>query len=136
VVGSGVYWLLGKYSPRVQLTVFMALLGIGLGMIGFAHDANGMIAGMVVQQTGVGMAIPTLIGWAQRYLPFEHRGRGMGVWTACFFFGQFISPILIGLVRLSTGTMQGAFVIAGAFGLAAALIINFALAYRRPPTTI
>lgn len=131
VVGSGVYWLLGKRSSRLQLTVFLGLLGLGLGMIGYAHDWRGMIAGMIVQQTGVGMAIPTLIGWAQAYLPFAHRGRGMGIWTACFFFGQFISPVLIGLIRMGVGTMQGAFVVAGAAGLVAALIVNLVLASRR-----
>lgn len=131
VVGSGLYWLLGKRSSRVQLTVFLGLLGLGLGMIGYAHDWRGMIAGMVVQQTGVGMAIPTLIGWAQSYLPFAHRGRGMGIWTACFFFGQFISPVLIGLIRIHVGTMQGAFVVAGAAGLLAAVIVNLVLASRR-----
>jgi len=82
------------------------------------------------------MAIPTLIVWAQSYLPFEHRGRGMGAWTACFFFGQFVSPILIGAVRLHAGSMQGAFIAAGVFGLATALVVNLTLASRRasPPS--
>ena len=68
---------------------------------------------MVIQQTGAGMAVPTLIAWAQSKLPVAHRGRGMGVWTAAFFFGQFSSPLLVSLLRGGLGTMQGAFLALG-----------------------
>lgn len=89
-----------------------------------------MVAGLVVQQTGAGMAVPTLIAWAQTKLPFEHRGRGMGVWTACFFFGQFSSPFLVSLFRVQTGAMQGAFLIMGAAGVVGA-VAAFLLAVTR-----
>jgi sugar phosphate permease len=78
---------------------------------------------MAVQQTGAGMAIPTLIAWAQTFLPFQHRGRGMGIWTACFFFGQFSSPLLVSVIRNAMGTMQGAFVAAGIGGLVFTVIV-------------
>jgi MFS family permease len=134
VVGAGIYWLVGKRSARLQLSLFLTLIGGGLIIMGLIHDWRGMIAGMIVQQTGVGMAVPVLIGWVQNYLPFAHRGRGMGIWTACFFFGQFLSPVVVGLVRMGAGTMQGAFVITGAIGLAGALIVNLVLAARRTPS--
>ena len=76
------------------------------------------------------MAVPTLIALAQSKLPFEHRGRGMGVWTACFFFGQFSSPLLVSLVKQTTGTMQGAFLVAGVLGLVVALLAFFLFAPR------
>lgn len=131
VVGAGLYWLIGKRSARLQLTVFLTLIASGLIIMGLVHDWRGMITGMVVQQTGVGMAVPVVIAWVQGYLPFAHRGRGMGIWTGCFFFGQFLSPVVVGLVRMGTGTMQGAFVVTGAIGLAGALAVNLALAARR-----
>lgn len=134
VVGAGIYWLVGKRSARLQLSLFLTLIGGGLIIMGLIHDWRGMIAGMILQQTGVGMAVPVLIGWVQNYLPFAHRGRGMGIWTACFFFGQFLSPVVVGLVRMGAGTMQGAFVITGAIGLAGALIVNLVLAARRTPS--
>ena len=68
--------------------------------------------------------LPVLIGWAQSFLPFEHRGRGMGVWTACFFLGQFTSPLLISLSRQAMGTMQGAFVVAAAIGIVGAVAVG------------
>jgi sugar phosphate permease len=69
------------------------------------------------------MAVPSLIAWTQTKLPFEHRGRGMGVWTACFFFGQFSSPWLVHKLNDATGTMQGAFMAAGLIGLVLALLV-------------
>lgn len=126
IAGAVLYWLTGRWGmgPYGQITLFLGFLGIGLLLIGNAHDWRWMTAGMIVQQTGAGMAIPVLIGWAQSFLPFEHRGRGMGVWTACFFLGQFTSPLLISLSRQAMGTMQGAFVLAAAIGIVGAVAVG------------
>ena len=81
---------------------------VGLAVMGMTSNWQGMVAGMALQQTGAGMAILTLIAWAQSRLPFAHRGRGMGVWTATFFFGQFSSPLLVSVLREELGSMQAA----------------------------
>ncbi|ABD25158.1 major facilitator superfamily MFS_1 [Novosphingobium aromaticivorans DSM 12444] len=132
IVGALIFWATGRFGPRIQLTVFLCLLGSGLAVIGSASDWKGMVAGMALQQTGAGMAVPTLIAWAQSYLPFEHRGRGMGVWTSTFFFGQFVSPLLVSVARTSAGSMQGAFVIAGLLGLVIAAVTWFIVTPRQP----
>ncbi|NBC35948.1 MFS transporter [Novosphingobium sp. FSY-8] len=126
MAGAGVFWLTGKMGPRWQLFALFALLGTGLAMMGLIHDWRGMVVAMAIQQTGAGMAVPCLIAWAQSHLPFAHRGRGMGIWTACFFMGQFTSPLLVSAMRVAAGSMQGAFLYAGIAGLVcavAALII-------------
>jgi len=123
VVGSVVFWLTGRFGPRVQLAMFFGLLGSGLMVMGAIHDWRGMVAGMALQQTGAGMAVPCLIAWAQTLLPYEHRGRGMGVWTACFFFGQFSSPLLVSVAHALLGTMQHAFAAAGLMGVVVAVLI-------------
>jgi MFS family permease len=136
IAGAALFWLTGRWGlgPYGQIILFLGFLGAGLVLIGTAQDWRWMTAGMIVQQTGAGMAIPVLIGWAQSFLPFEHRGRGMGAWTACFFLGQFTSPLMISLSRQSMGTMQGAFVVAGALGLMAALGVGIFSGLNRPPT--
>jgi MFS family permease len=134
MLGALIFRLLGGKPNGVQLGAFFAMLGIGLAGIGLAPDWRWMVAFLVVQQTGAGMAVPALIAWAQTKLPFEHRGRGMGIWTACFFFGQFSSPWLVHKLNDMTGTMQGAFLIAGLVGVAAA-VFAFANARRRPAQT-
>jgi MFS family permease len=130
MAGAGVFWFTGKFGIRWQLFALFALLGVGLCTIGLIHDWRGMVVGMAIQQTGAGMAVPCLVAWAQSKLPFAHRGRGMGIWTACFFFGQFTSPLLVSALRVSSGTMQGAFQIAGGFGLACALLVLFIVSGR------
>lgn len=126
LAGASLFWWLGNrgVSSPVLIAVFLGLLGAGLAVMGLARGWQGMIIGMALQQTGAGMAIPTLIAWAQSQLPFEHRGRGMGIWTAMFFFGQFVSPLLVSVLRASLGTMQAAFLAAGVIGaIGAALLL-------------
>lgn len=134
MVGATVFWLTSRFGPRVQISSFLALFGIGLLLIGAAHDWKGMVIGMSVQQIGAGMAVPSLVAWVQRQLPFEHRGRGMGLWTACFFFGQFSSPLLVSLLRQGMGTMQGAFTATGFFGLACAVLVLLIVSGRTQVT--
>lgn len=124
VVGALIFWAMGKYGigSRGQIAAFLFALGTGLSAIGYADSTTGMIAGMAIQQTGAGMAVPVLIAWTQNRLPYEHRGRGMGVWTSAFFFGQFSSPLLVGLIKNYTGTMQGAFLVAGLVGIVGSVI--------------
>ena len=139
LVGATLFWWLGARglgSPTL-IAIFLAFLGAGLAAMGLAHDWKGMILGMALQQTGAGMAIPTLIAWAQSQLPFAHRGRGMGIWTATFFFGQFSSPLLVSVLRGVVGTMQGAFLVAGivsAAGAALLLVVLSSVSARKSAT--
>lgn len=141
LAGALLFWLVNKkgFGSRYQFLIFLTLLGGGLAIMGIAQDWKGMVLGMVVQQTGAGMAIPTLIAWAQRRLPQEHRGKGMGVWTACFFFGQFSSPLIVSQVRAVLGTMQDTFLAAGLLGLGTGIVtfIIFSIARKsaREPAT-
>lgn len=128
ILGALIFRLLGARSNAVQLGAFFLLIGLGLAGMGLAANWQVMTAALMVQQTGAGMGVPTLIAWAQTKFPFEHRGRGMGVWTACFFFGQFFSPAAVHVFNALLGTMQRAFLTAGLIGLVAALI---AFARRR-----
>jgi MFS family permease len=131
LLGAALFRVLGRAPNAVQIGTFFLLLGGGILGIGLAPDYRWMLAALVVQQTGAGMAVPALIAWAQTRLPFEHRGRGMGIWTGCFFFGQFSSPWFVHRLDVGTGTMQGAFFGMGLFGLACAALA-YASLLRRP----
>ena len=124
LAGSVLFRVVSRYANAVQIAVFMALLGTGLAVIGSVHSIRAMQLGLIIQQTGAGMAVPALIAWAQGKFGFAHRGRGMGVWTSAFFLGQAVSPIVIGLIAHSAGSMQHAFAIAGlaGIGFAAAML--------------
>ncbi|MEO6248135.1 MAG: MFS transporter [Sphingomicrobium sp.] len=127
IAGAGIFWLTGKLGSILQIVIFLALTGAGLLLMGLGPNWQWMVVGLCLQQAGSGMTVPTLISWAQTKLPFEHRGRGMGVWSACFFLGQFVSPPIVALIRNGAGSMRGAFAIAGAVALVGMLI---ALVFR------
>lgn len=74
-----------------------------------------------VQQLGAGILIPALALWTMAQLRPEHRGRGMGIWSSCFFLGQFVSPLIVTAAESASGSIRGAFVILGTVSIAGAL---------------
>ncbi len=119
MLGALVFRWCSRYSNATQLGVMFALLGLGLAGIGLSRAPIEMQAGLILQQTGAGMAVPALIAWAQTKFGFEHRGRGMGIWSSAFFLGQAISPIIVGKVAAQGGSMKAAFIAAGLGALVA-----------------
>ena len=136
LVGAVIFRLISHWSNAMQLGMFFLVIGIGLAGIGLAENWQTLVLFLVLQQTGAGMAVTTLIAWAQTKFPYQHRGRGMGVWTACFFFGQFSSPWLVARVESQLGTTQDAFTVAGMLALAAAVIGLFQGVRLRQRTSV
>lgn len=131
LLGAAVYRLLADRPNTVQIAVLLALMGTGLAGIGSAASVPMVLASLVIQQTAAGMAVPTLIGWAQTKFSFANRGRGMGVWNFAFFFSQAASPFLVGQISGALGSMQAAFLVAGVAGIAGALVALVMTVTRR-----
>lgn len=114
-----------RLTPAGQIAAFLGFMGAGMLGIGLAADAATMTAFAMVQQLGAGILIPALVLWAMQGVAPIHRGRAMGLWSACFFLGQFTSPLAVSLVRMAGLGIGGAFAWLGgaalAFGLVAAL---------------
>ena len=121
MVGAAVFKLLSKRGNALQFAVLLSMMGAGLAGIGLSTSVPMMLAALALQQTAAGMSVPTLIAWTQTKFNFEHRGRGMGIWTGAFFFGQFSSPWLVHRLDLATGSIKGAFLVAGLAGLIVAV---------------
>ena len=122
MVGAFLFRLLGGKSNAIQIGSFLVVLCGGLLIMGTANSVEMLVLGLVIQQTGAGMSVPSLIAWTQTKVPAQHRGRGMGIWASCFFFGQFSSPWLVARIESLTGSVHGAFAVAGGIGLAAGCI--------------
>lgn len=135
MAGAVVFRMLGNKPNGIQIGTFFAFLGAGLFVMGTADSVPQVVTGIVIQQVGIGMSVPALIAWTQTKLTFAHRGLGMGIWTSCFFFGQFISPWVTSHGEGLTGSVQGAFAIAGGAAMVAAIIgIAFGWLRRTSPT--
>lgn len=122
VVGGLVYRRIGGWRVAVLLALVFA--GYGVGYFGVSRS-SGYLVGMgfdAIGQFAGGLAIPVLIAWALDSYDFMHRGRGMGIWAACFFLGQFLSPPAVTLLgRLTPGFLPSVGTL-GLFALACAIV--------------
>jgi hypothetical protein len=48
-----------------------------------------------VNCVGTGLLLPSLLTLAMSRLDFADRGRGTGLWTAAFFLGEFLCPLVL-----------------------------------------
>ncbi|MEV7886661.1 MFS transporter [Streptomyces sp. NPDC002817] len=106
-------------TPVSRLPVVFALCGTGFVVMALASGPVLLIAGAVLNCLGTGVLLPSLLTVAMSRLEYADRGRGTGLWTAAFFFGEFVCPlILIGLESV-VGSLATA---VGVLGLASGLV--------------
>ncbi|MEV6947557.1 MFS transporter [Streptomyces sp. NPDC051172] len=127
VGGAVTFARLGR-SPEAMLPAVLAVCGVGFGVMFLAGNAPLLVAGAVINCVGTGMLLPALLTGAMSRLAFEDRGRGTGLWTAAFFAGEFVCPLVLLAVESAVGSLAGA---VGILGLAAALVAAGLLAVRR-----
>jgi len=122
IVGALVSRPVIKLPIGLQFFIVFGVIGSGMGVIGLAPNWEIAGVGAAIQQFGAGMLVPVLVAWTHRFLTFEHRNRGTGMWAASFFLGQFTCPLVVGLIHGVQPDQQLAIAVLGGFGLAAALI--------------
>ncbi len=133
VLGSVLFTRLAPHR-RHGLPVPLALCAAGFLLIGLADGLPLLVAGAVVNCLGSGLLLPALVTRAMSLLAFEDRGRGMGLWTAAFFLGEFLCPLILLAAKEPAGSLASAVAALGASAalLAAALL---ATARRAAPRT-
>ncbi|CAL9377553.1 hypothetical protein SUDANB1_00998 [Streptomyces sp. enrichment culture] len=106
-------------APGPRLPLVFALCAAGFAVMWLANSAPLLIAGAVLNCLGTGLLLPSLLTIAMAKLDFADRGRGTGLWTASFFMGQFICPLMLIAVASAVGTLAAA---VGLLGLASAVV--------------
>jgi MFS family permease len=132
IAGAFLYRRLHDSSIGTLLGLAGALIGTGMIIIGFSTGYQGAALGATIQQLGGGMIIPTLLAWGQATLPFEQRGRGMGIWATAFFAGAFVCPPIVSMLADRTGGLQPAMLTIGIVALLLAAAASTAM--RRSST--
>ncbi|AZQ38364.1 MFS transporter [Streptomyces cyaneochromogenes] len=117
-VGGAIAFARLKRAPDPMLPAVFAICAVGFGVMFLAENAPLLVAGAVVNCLGTGMLLPALLTSAMSRLAFEDRGRGTGLWTAAFFGGEFVCPLVLLALEAWMGSLVGA---VGVLGLAAAL---------------
>ncbi|MFI6930388.1 MFS transporter [Streptomyces sp. NPDC050287] len=127
VGGAITFSRLGR-SPEPMIPAVLAVCAVGFGVMFVAGDAPLLVAGAVVNCVGTGMLLPALLTSAMSRLAFEDRGRGTGLWTAAFFGGAFVCPLMLLAGESAVGSLAGA---VGVLGVVTALVAGGLLAARR-----
>jgi MFS family permease len=124
-VGAVLFRVL-RLHIAAKLALSFSLSAAGFFILALSHGYAVTIIGATVNGLGSGIVLPALITWALSTLGLEVRGRGTGAWQASFFFGQFISPLIIlGLARNMGGLSHAVLAYAIACSVATALAIFY-----------
>jgi len=122
-LGAYIYRRLSARSIYFLLLVIYVLMGIGYIGISITNDEKMIMVAAFIQQTAVGMTVSSLVAWALMNLPPEHRGLGMGIWGASFFVGQFVNPLVIGLINRYSGGIASTVTAIGVIMLVIAVVL-------------
>jgi MFS family permease len=88
------------------LALGLLLTAAGYVGVGFSQALVAVSAFAVLACLGSGILLPNLLSWTMGKLPAAIRGRGMGLWTGSFFLGQFIAPLLTGVLAVQMGGLD------------------------------
>ena len=102
-------------------------IGLSLSAIGYIGAALSSTlwltsVSLVVASFGAGMLLPTMLTWVLSVLPDNVRGRGTGMWTGVFFFGQFAAPIVSGAAQGVLGSFEGVLLLFAILSILSAMI--------------
>ncbi|MFE1272874.1 MFS transporter [Streptomyces sp. NPDC058758] len=129
VLGSVLFTRLAPHR-RHRLPALFALCAAGFLLMGLADSLPLLVAGAVVNCVGTGLLLPSLVTRAMSLLEFADRGRGMGLWTAAFFLGEFLCPLVLLAGEEPAGSLASAVALLGV--VTAALAAALFAVTRRP----
>jgi MFS family permease len=104
----------GRFSALSVFSMGYLLMAAGFVCISVANSYAWVMVAMMLAGLGIGMMIPNTNMWVMKIAPPEIRGKEIGKLTTCWFFGQFLSPIII-LPVLSFLSLSATFMLASGF---------------------
>ena len=131
-VGAFLYHRISKWSNGHLMGMSLLLCGLGLAGLPYAESYGEVIGFFFINQLGSGMLLPILINWCLSVLPFELRGRGVGLWNSIFFIGQFFSPLLLTVIGKQIGDMVSGMMLLGIASIVVAAVCAVTLRQRVP----
>ncbi|GAA3394845.1 MFS transporter [Cryptosporangium minutisporangium] len=133
VAGALTFSRVSRRGPVALLPVAFGFAAVGLGIVAAAGSMPVAVAGASIASYGTGLLLPTLVTWAMSVLTFEQRGRGTGTWTAAFFIGQFVCPLIVLALQAGVdGLLAAIGVLAAASAVAAVASVAAGRAGRLP----
>jgi len=138
VVGAVGFQFAVRRSTGVLLVTELVLIAASFATMSYAPTTRILIGAAFVNQIGCGALLPTLLTACMRFLPFEHRGRGTGIWQGTLSSGQFVVAMSFPAITAATGGNRShtLLLIAGVAGVSAVIALIIALRESRAATLI
>lgn len=86
--------------------VLLTLLALGLWLLSRAQSYNEVLLAVSIHGFGAGLLVPNAMAPVMNALSASTRGRGLGVFTACLYIGQFVSPLVVALIGAFAGDLR------------------------------
>ncbi|WP_373557064.1 MFS transporter [Halomonas sp. ALS9] len=104
----------GYYKPFLSvMTIYVLgflLSAAGFLIVGFTNSYAMAIVGAAISGFGLGAFMPNTTTWLMRITPQRVRGRVFGGFTSTFFFGQFISPVVVASAMIWLDSLRSVFI--------------------------
>lgn len=123
LAGALSFPLLSAMPGHRQMFLAFVLTGIGGALMAVAASHALVVVAVLINGLGIGLMMPTLITWIMSLVGFQQRGRAAGFFTAAFFAGEFVSPLVV--LAITGGANS---VLPTALGIIALLQVLIALA--------
>lgn len=109
--------------------LLLTLLALGLWLLLRAQSYQEVLLAVTIHGLGAGLLVPNAMAPVMNALSASTRGRGLGIFTACLYIGQFVSPLVVAMLGGFGHDLRGAIqwlaiasLVAGAAWLLAALV--------------
>lgn len=86
--------------------LLLALLGLGLWLLMLGQSYIAVLVAVLIHGLGAGLLVPNVMAPVMNALSARTRGRGLGGFTACLYFGQFVSPLVVALLSVYAGDLR------------------------------
>ncbi|MFK7888572.1 MAG: MFS transporter [Gammaproteobacteria bacterium] len=133
-VGSFLFGRFKGASGPMLVLIGLTLAAIGYLGSGLSGSLMMTSISVVIACLGFGILLPTMLTWMLQVLPENVRGRGTGLWTGVFFFGQFAAPLIAAALLSKLGGLHNVLLLIA--GLCGVGVLMAAVKLRGAPSLI
>lgn len=121
-LGSFLFKRLKGATGPTLISFGLILAAIGYSGAAFSNSLVLTSISILIACLGFGTLLPSMLTWVLKELPENVRGRGTGLWTGCFFLGQFSAPIIITVLQKQMGGLSNVLMLIAALSFVGAFI--------------
>lgn len=111
--------------------LLLFLLGLGLWLLMRGQSYAEVLPAVLIHGLGAGLLVPNVMAPVMEALTARTRGRGLGGFTACLYFGQFVSPLVVAAATALAGDLRHAIAWLALASVGAGLLWGLAAVQRR-----